>query len=109
MSSEMERQLAILKEKYIASLPEKVGSVCMLWESISEDNDATRLEELHRMAHSLSGSGATYDQVQLSQSAKKLELCIKDHMAAGDIFDDVTKDEITVLLDLLVDSISTLQ
>jgi len=37
--------------------------------------------------HSLVGSGATYDQIQVSKCAKELENYIKDHAAANDIFD----------------------
>ena len=103
MPNEMEAQLAILKEKYVASLPEKIGCIRLLWETLNEEKDETRLEELHRMIHSLSGSGATFGQVQLSQLAKKLELYIKEHMSIGDMFDETTKAEVDKRLALLFD------
>lgn len=105
MSNEMQNQLAILKEKYITALPEKVDAIRALWSDINVTQNLDRLEELHRMAHSLAGSGATFDQIHVSQCAKNLENYIKEHAASNDIFDAPQVSEVNLRLKNLENSI----
>lgn len=74
----MEKQLALLREKYLVSLPNKVNDIRVLWESLLENKDLESIAVMHRMAHSLSGSGATFGVDLVAQSAKILENHIKD-------------------------------
>ena len=87
MSSEMEKQLAKMKENYVASLPDKFGAIRSLWVQVSVDKNHDGIAEIHRMAHSLSGSGATFDQLVVSEKAKILENYLKENSAEAGIFE----------------------
>ena len=102
----MQNQLAILKEKYIAALPEKIGAIRVLWTDINATKNSERLEELHRMAHSLAGSGATFDQVHVSKCSKELENYIKEHTSSSDIFEASQVTEVDLRLKNLENSIN---
>ena len=91
MSSDLEKQMAMLKANYVEALPKKIEAIRVLWIETAATKNTDSLTELHRMAHSLVGSGATYDQIQVSECAKELENYIKDHAAANDIF-EVTQE-----------------
>jgi len=108
MSSEMQKQLAILKENFVASLPDKIGNIRDLWLAIYEQKTNEKLEELHRMAHSLAGSGATFDQVNTSKRAKELENYVKDHSAANDIFENKQVDAVNNLIRGLENSLNAI-
>jgi len=84
----MEEKLAKLKGSYLEALPGKVAAIRMMWTEINVEKNADGLEKIHRMAHSLAGSGATYDQVYLSECAKKLENYIQVNMASSDFFEN---------------------
>lgn len=86
--------LKALKQKYIQGLPAKIDEISAAWEkclSLKEDVD---VETTHRLAHSLAGSGATFDQVELGKAAKSLELFIKENIETGKLFSDETVTEI---------------
>ncbi len=106
MSSEMEKQLAVLKEKYIASLPEKIGKIRDLWESQCAGKDTSRLDEFHRMVHSLTGSSATLGVMKISEESKILENCISQNLTADDFFSPASLEEIERLLGSLEGTMS---
>jgi len=105
MSNEMQKQLAILKEKYLVALPDKVDAIRSLWTDINNTQESDRLEELHRMAHSLAGSGATFDQIHVSKCSKDLENYIKEHVASNDIFEASQVEEVNIRLQKLEGSV----
>jgi len=94
----MEKQLAMLKEKYIVSLPGKIGEMRELWDSQCEEKDTSRVGEFHRMVHSLTGSSATLGVMEISEQSKILESCISQHMTADDFFSPSSLDEIERML-----------
>ena len=79
MSSEIEDKLAQLKQKYLSSLPDKFSEVLNCWANFQGSHDGDILEEMHRLVHSLAGSGATFGQIELSKQAKTLETYIKEN------------------------------
>jgi len=105
MSSEMQNQLAILKQNYITALPSKIDAIRVLWTDINATKNSERLEELHRMAHSLAGSGATFDQINVSKCSKDLENYIKEHSTSSDIFEASQVSEVNLRLKNLENSI----
>lgn len=98
MPDEMEKQLAILRGKYMASLPDKIGALRRLWNDAVKEKNIEGLSELHRMAHGLSGSGATFGATHVSQAAKKLEIYIKPFIVDYKIFEAKKTSEVEVLL-----------
>ncbi|MDH3325303.1 MAG: fused response regulator/phosphatase [Gammaproteobacteria bacterium] len=98
MSDELQKQLAVLKDNYLTSLPSKIDDIRKTWASAFASRDDGRSVELHRKAHSLAGSGSTFDQNELSSVSKQLESFVKEHMDAGDLFSEKNSDEIGLLI-----------
>jgi len=98
MSAELQKQLAIMKKNYLAALPEKVAHLRDLWMLASSTDDSEKLIELHRKAHSLAGSGATFDQEAISKAAKALENFVKEHLGDGNIFTETNASQVNELL-----------
>lgn len=70
----LQEKLKVLSEAYTAQLPEKLGQVEQAWESLPRDVwDEEGFKTLHRMVHSLTGSGKTFGYAPLSEVARKLE------------------------------------
>ena len=105
MSDELEKQLAIMKSNYLLALPDKISEIKDFWLAASSIDDESALGELHRKAHSLAGSGATFGQESMSKVAKSLELFVKDHIESQDIFAENNVMEVNLLIDKLSESI----
>jgi HPt (histidine-containing phosphotransfer) domain-containing protein len=71
-------KLAVIKCDYVAELPARAMSLRSAWMlTQAEDWAQPPLRELHRLAHSLAGSGATFGYADLSAHAHALELPLK--------------------------------
>ena len=70
------RQLTV---KYQAQLPEKFAQIDALWEEIQSASvpDQEKVQNLHRLVHSMTGSGATFGLSELSVTARVLEASLK--------------------------------
>jgi diguanylate cyclase (GGDEF)-like protein len=75
---DFQAQLAELRNSYIRQLPERLGQIQRHWHDLLAGNgDHEMLRTLHRMVHSLTGSGATFGFVALSDKARALERILK--------------------------------
>lgn len=75
---DIQAALAILKEGFIKKVPEKVEEIKQSWQLLkSSPNDNSIFHLLHRQAHSLSGTGATYGLEGVSDCAKQIELTLQ--------------------------------
>lgn len=78
ISSDLEAKLAEIKQAYQNELPNKAGDLKAVWKTLLDEHwGADRLQELHRLVHSLTGSGATFGFDSLSSHARTLELELK--------------------------------
>ncbi|HEU5338241.1 MAG TPA: diguanylate cyclase [Sulfuricaulis sp.] len=72
-------QLTALRQEYIRRLPERLGEIEAEWaELLRVDWNAEKLRTMHRHAHSLVGSGATFGFPPLSDSARLVEQTLKE-------------------------------
>ena len=107
MSDELQKQLAILKANYLISLPSKIDEIRDLWVMCREEESGNvsagneKTVDLHRKAHSLAGSGATFDQAELSKTAKTLEIFLKEHIESGDLFHENNINEVNSYIEKL--------
>jgi diguanylate cyclase (GGDEF)-like protein len=71
-----------LRNLYRKNLPEKLEEIRALWESIQQADkfDAEAFHTLHRMVHSLTGSGATFGLTEISTTARVMETTIKENL-----------------------------
>lgn len=75
---ELQATLKILCNAYAAQLPEKLKQLEQVWEQLPQDSwDEEGFQTLHRMVHSLTGSGKTFGFSLLSDAARNLEERLK--------------------------------
>jgi PAS domain S-box-containing protein len=76
--SDVAKKLAALQLTFKQQLPDKISEIRHLWEALGQNtmNDAG-LGNMHRMAHSLAGSSATFGAVTVSNIAQELEKALK--------------------------------
>jgi len=106
MSSDPKKELEFLRQQYIQSLPGKINAIKELWQEALVRNEFSKLEELHRMSHSLVGSGATFGQKVMSSSARVLELYVKENSNSKDFFSDENSMKVNEFIKNLENSIS---
>ncbi|BBJ23620.1 diguanylate cyclase [Candidatus Nitrotoga sp. AM1P] len=76
--SVLQAKLERLCDVYAAQLPEKLKHIEQMWEQLPQDNwDGEGFQTLHRMVHSLTGSGKTFGFALLSDVARNLEEHLK--------------------------------
>ncbi len=76
-------QLAALRARYAEDLPVKIAQIRSGLSALQQSWDAENLRTLHRQAHSLTGSGATFGYMDVSATARKLEQCFKTCIESG--------------------------
>jgi HPt (histidine-containing phosphotransfer) domain-containing protein len=85
---DLETRLAEIKRAYVAELPTKAADLEAVWRRVqTQDWQPAPVQELHRMAHSLAGSGATFGFAALSRSARTLEISVASlaHSETADV------------------------
>lgn len=71
--SDIEKKLASLQADFKFTLSEKVNDIEILWNSILEGNaDESAIEDCHRMAHTLAGSGGTFGAIAVTTASREL-------------------------------------
>lgn len=74
----LQEKLRLLGASYAAQLPEKIQQLEADWRDLLQAWDGEKLQMLHRNAHSLTGSGATFGFVEVSKLAHVLEQTLKE-------------------------------
>lgn len=83
--SNVASKLALLQQTFKQQLPDKISEVERLWRSFCQNHLDTNLADLHRMAHSLAGSGGTFGAVAVSTMARELEQMLKPLLDEPDL------------------------
>lgn len=77
----LQERLKALNDAYFQQLPEKITAAEQLWREILAGGEwGTQARELHRLLHSLAGSGATFGAQELSALAREVEYYVQDRM-----------------------------
>ena len=101
------KKLAALHIEFKSRLPDKISDIQKLWDLL-RNGEATKdsLASLHRIAHSLVGSGGTFGAVVISEVARKLEQVFKSLLSESEIPVPLPADlqqNIDTLLDQLIE------
>ncbi len=97
--SAVPNQLAKLKQKYAAGLPDKVGAVGkQVDEFLSGSWQEDRCFTTYRLIHSLAGSAGTYGYPELGDVARTGELLVKGSLEAKAALSDAQKNELTAVV-----------
>jgi len=76
--SNLEKKLAVLQATFKQQIPARIIEIEELWKVVcSELNNQVSLLALHRVVHSLAGTGASFGAVEISAIAKELEQTLK--------------------------------
>lgn len=80
----IQQQLAQLRESFTTNLPSRVAEIEQAWQAVLQGECNQELvKKLHRLAHSLAGSAATFGHAELSLSARQLELLLQPLTEGG--------------------------
>ncbi len=95
-------QFETLHQSYIAELPRKLLHAREIWDQISDDGwDDDAWHALHRIIHSLAGSGAIYGFPMISAAARALDIQLKAIVQEARAPGKSQKKELAALLDLV--------
>jgi len=82
----LEEQLRVLHNSYAARLPEKIIQIEETWQMlVSGERNGDALKALHRMVHSLAGSGPTFGFAAVGEAARTLEIFLKSILKNGTV------------------------
>ncbi|MEK6747821.1 MAG: Hpt domain-containing protein [Pseudomonadota bacterium] len=79
---DLDARLIELRRQYVAQLPKKFSDIEALWRQLRTQDDPQQRADLHRLTHSLAGSGATYGFPNISTAARHAEDILKPHSEA---------------------------
>ena len=72
--TDFQAKLKLLSDAYVAQLPERLQQIEQTWGQLPRNQwDEAGFESLHRMVHSLTGSGKTFGLALLSDVARNFE------------------------------------
>lgn len=98
-SQAFQARLKVLSDAYAAQLPAKLDQIEQAWLRVpSAGWDDEGFQALHRMVHSLTGSGKTFGFPALSDTARNLEACLKLHAQAKSALSAAQRDQVQDLL-----------
>ena len=89
-----QEKLRIMAKSYAERLPKKLGDIDAVWRQLETQWGKEQLDVLHRMVHSLTGSGETFGFAELSAEARSLEQILKNHTQLKQPFGDAQCIEI---------------
>lgn len=95
-------KLKMLSDSYAVQLPQKLEQIEQAWNELpiaAWDEEA--FQSLHRMVHSLSGSGKTFGFAVLGAAARNLEDALQPLAQAKATSDEAQRKNIRALLDEL--------
>lgn len=97
--SVLQAKLERLCDAYAAQLPEKLKHIEQVWEQLPQDNwDGEGFQTLHRMVHSLTGSGKTFGFTLLSDVARNLEEHLRQVVQTETILNEDQRQHIQKLM-----------
>ena len=96
---DLAQTLAKLRADYAAHLPQAVAQMEDLWRSlVAAALPSSRLAELTRMAHSITGSGTTFGLPDASRAARELELYLEAFAESGRLPGPAEQETVSALL-----------
>lgn len=80
-------KLQVLRDQYTAELSHRIAAIQDSWGSVFSQEVYDKLNELHRLAHSLNGSAGSFGYIRLSQAAQDLEHAFASCLEVGALLD----------------------
>jgi diguanylate cyclase (GGDEF)-like protein len=80
----LEQKLQAMRDKFHSSLADRLVDIDQAWQGACDGDEEARIT-LHRLAHSLAGSGATFGLAKVSEVSKALERALETVTAGAQI------------------------
>lgn len=98
-AGDLTAKLKALSDNYAAQLPDKFVQLEQQWQQLPGDAwDEEGFQNLHRMVHSLTGSGKTFGFAALSDTARNLEAYLKQLAEAKRVPDKEQRNHIQSMM-----------
>jgi chemotaxis protein histidine kinase CheA len=95
------REFEELRAEYRASMPAKLDRIEALWELILKGmHDDTRLAQLKKELHTISGSAGTFGLPEVGNAARAAEECLGEASDAASLSETQRSDFVRLLGDL---------
>jgi len=108
--SSFELHLEKLKSEYRTQLPTKWAELSADWQSLTQSWQSDVMIRLHRNVHSLIGTSGTFGFMEISKTARRLEMLIKPLLELHDRDykpDGKLVDEVNHIISILKNTVST--
>lgn len=89
MDKELQKKLEILRQTFAKNIPAKLEEIEGIAHRLQEKYTREDLVLLHRKAHSLKGTAATFQYQALSEAAEKLEILAESMLEQNAKFDPI--------------------
>jgi diguanylate cyclase (GGDEF)-like protein len=99
--ADLEEKLRALRATYLTQLPEKLRQIDEVWDKLQADWNSESLHTLHRMVHSLTGSGTTFGMPEISEAARPLEQTLKQLVNSNATMNAETHEDVSDKIDQL--------
>lgn len=101
-NDEARQKLFAIRKNWAKNLPSKLDEIQAAWQSLTEGPwDGERLRELHRMTHTIAGSGGTFGLPAIGLAAREAEILLKALQQEGGAPSDDMRQPIAEKLDHL--------
>ncbi len=81
-------KMAATTHRYIDTLPDKLATIEAVWTQLQGSDDLPTLQELHRLTHTLAGSGATFGFAEMGDIAREAEILCRSILSGEQSFTD---------------------
>lgn len=74
---DIQARLLRLQQDYTRRLPDKIGEIEQLWQTVQEQPETDSLQQLARLCHTLAGSGTSYGFAEVTEQCRQLEQLLR--------------------------------
>jgi chemotaxis protein histidine kinase CheA len=105
---DFQSRLKALSDAYATELPQRIRLIELAWGNLERGEwDEEGFESLHRMVHSLTGSGRTFGFAMLSDAARVLENMLAEIVQAKTMPDQEQRNRIRTGLSALPQAVNS--
>jgi chemotaxis protein histidine kinase CheA len=105
---DFQSRLKALSDAYAAELPQKIRQIEAAWGHLEHGEwDEAGFQSLHRMVHSVTGSGRTFGFAMLSDAARALESLLAETVQAKAMPDEEPRNRIRMALSALQQAVKS--
>ncbi len=107
--NEIREKLKLLRQSYLTQLPDQLDEIDACYEKLIKDSENKKItSNLHRLAHSIKGSSASFGFSEVSDAAKSLVQLLEPFKEKDTHIEAGILSEVRILKDLLHDAVDSM-